>query len=196
VLVQGEAGASFKDNQFVATGARCFQGHRCAGYPDRDGIRPHACAARILRHAQEDRAAAQFDIAPSIIETKNRICAQARDGQVEESEFRPRIIAGAHTGALAHLIVYGRGSRRRFGREKVNVSNDPGDTRFVFRGIGRCAHTSGDKQNRRCHATRQNFMRGIHRPEFLLLEFLFCTDFVLRCRYIYFDGRARRPRRH
>jgi hypothetical protein len=30
-------------------------------------------------------SAAQFDIAPGVIETKNRICAEARNGQIDES---------------------------------------------------------------------------------------------------------------
>jgi hypothetical protein len=85
VLIQGEAGASLKKNQFVAAGPRRFQDHGCAGNPDRDGIRAHACAAGILWHAQKNGAAAQFDIAPGVIETKNRICAEARHGQIDES---------------------------------------------------------------------------------------------------------------
>ena len=87
ILHQGKSCASFQDDQFVPTTARGFQDYGGAGNRDGHGAGFDAAAAGILRDAQENRAAVDLGVAPGLVETENRVCAEAGDGEIGESKF-------------------------------------------------------------------------------------------------------------
>ncbi len=70
---QGSARASFQDDQFALSRAVAFENHRRAGHRHGHGAGPDGAAAGILRHAEENRAAVDLDVAPGPIETEDRV---------------------------------------------------------------------------------------------------------------------------
>ncbi len=64
-----------------------FRHHRRARDGRRHGRGIDFGAAGIFRHTQENRATAEIDCARTFIKTENRICTQARDRQIGESQF-------------------------------------------------------------------------------------------------------------
>ena len=63
-------------------------------------------SARAFRDLEKDRAIAQIHRARSLLETKNGVGTQARDGQVGEGQLTARLRAGADRGAVAHEIIH------------------------------------------------------------------------------------------
>ncbi len=93
-------------------------------------------AAGIFRDAQEDGATAELEVARALVETKDRVRAEAGEGFVSESEFGPGLQPGAHGGALAHGIANARRARGGLGREQLHVLDHLGDARlFQLGGI-------------------------------------------------------------
>ena len=66
ILDQPETCTAFEDEQFVAPAARAFEDERRAGDRNADRARPDASAAGILRHPQENRTAAEINVAASL----------------------------------------------------------------------------------------------------------------------------------
>jgi hypothetical protein len=136
LLDQTKLHPSFQNDHSSISQLSRLEDERRAGDTDRYRIGPDLAASRILRHVDENRAAAELSTAPCFIETKKRVSAQARDGQIFESKFCARLIPSAHGRVFIHLIVFGGRSRRRVGWQYVYFANDLGDPRFVFQWIG------------------------------------------------------------
>jgi hypothetical protein len=136
LIDQTKLHASFQNNHSSISISRRLEDERRAGDTDRYGIRLELAAARILRHVDQDRSAAELSVVPRLIETEKRVRAQTRDGHIVKGQFRARFIAGPDEIVFVHLIVFRGGPRRRVGRQYVHFANDPRDPRFVFQWIG------------------------------------------------------------
>ena len=147
MLDQRSTCAPFQDDQFALTCASGFENYRRASDRNRHCACPDGTTARILWHAEKNRAAVELDVAPGSIETENSVRAEASNGQIGESKFRARIPSGAHACVFAHFVVQGCGSRRCVRREKLHVPNNLGNACFLFRIGGK--GVAGDEQNRK-----------------------------------------------
>lgn len=128
---------SLEHNQFPITKARRFEDECCAGHAHSHRLRFELGPAGILRHVNENGTAAQVSAAPGLVETENRVLAQARDGHVVKRQFRARLVTRSQRRVFVYLIVFRRRSRRRIRRQNVYVANNLRDPRFFLRRIGR-----------------------------------------------------------
>jgi len=112
---------AFEDDKLNEGIRMILEQHSCArdGGGHRRGV--DFGAAGIFRNTQEHRAAAEIEISRSLGETKNGVCAQARESLVRKSEFSPGFDAGPHGGAFTHFIADHRGTRGGLRWEQLHI---------------------------------------------------------------------------
>ena len=161
LFLQGNTGRSLQRVEFIPASPATLENHRGAGYRHRDRAASDRPAAGILRDAQQNRAALDVRGPARFVKTEDRVCAQTRDGQIREGQFRTRFAAGAHPGVFGNLVVQGGLARGSIRREKFYFVDDLGDSRlFGTGGVGGRARqdkrSGGDR-------TEQDFGYGFHR---------------------------------
>ena len=86
---------------------------------------------RVFRDAQQDCSATQVHGAGPFIERKDRVRTQARDRQVGEFQFTPRVYTGADSGSITDLVVNRGRMSRGLARKQIHVVDDFRDCRFL-----------------------------------------------------------------
>ncbi len=131
VACEVEARSTFEDDELGRRARMIFHHYGCA----RD-CRRHRCSidpgpAGILRDAQENRAVLQVHRSCSLVEAKNGVRAQARNGEIGKRQFRARLNARAHGSSVADWIVHLRRLRGGGLRQQIDILYDLRDAGFL-----------------------------------------------------------------
>ena len=90
-------------------------------------------AAAAFRYLKKNRAIDQIHLPRALVETEDRVRAEAGDGQIGESQFATRLRAGANSGLTPDKITDHSRARRRLFQQQFNVVHYLGDARFLQR---------------------------------------------------------------